>query len=119
MGTSGNPGFSSTVGAAVGLSGATLLNAIDAGDDCRCSNFHGTNDPLVPYAWAQATRDQGQAAGIISYLTTYEGEGHVPYNHRAEILEPDLELPLLDARSSPTLDLLARWREVTSRPTRR
>ena len=85
LGTSGNPGFSSKVGAAVGLSGATLLDAIDA-SDAPMLDFHGTNDGLVPYAWAQATLDQGRAAGIISYLTTYQGEGHVPYNHRDEIL---------------------------------
>jgi len=48
--------------------------------------FHGTNDGLVPYQWAVNTQNEAQAAGILSYLTTYQGEGHVPYNHRDEIL---------------------------------
>src|SRR5205814_49223 len=27
-----------------------------------------------------------QAAGVLSFLTTYQGAGHVPYDHRDEIL---------------------------------
>ena len=49
--------------------------------------FHGTNDPLVPYAWAQGTLTEAQNAGLFAYLTTFPGEGHVPYNHRTEILD--------------------------------
>jgi para-nitrobenzyl esterase len=86
-GTSGNPGFSSAVGGAVSLSGASLLVTIDP-TDAPMLDFHGTADPLVPYAWAQSTLAQGQAAGIITYLTTWEGAGHVPYaQHRQEILD--------------------------------
>jgi acetyl esterase/lipase len=85
-GTSGNPGFSSAVGAAVGLSGAKLLGAGMTAGDAPELDFHGTSDPLVPYQWAVNTQKEAQAAGITSYLTTYPGEGHVPYNHRDEIL---------------------------------
>jgi len=86
-GTSGNPGYSSAVGAAVSLSGARLLGTPDAGDAASLL-FHGTADPLVPYAWATATRDSAQAAGLVSLLTTWEGAGHVPYlEHRSEILD--------------------------------
>jgi hypothetical protein len=27
------------------------------------------------------TLNQAHAAGVIAYLTTFQGEGHVPFNH--------------------------------------
>jgi dipeptidyl aminopeptidase/acylaminoacyl peptidase len=50
--------------------------------------FHGTNDALVPYQWAVDTVNAARAAGLDAYLTTWEGEGHVPYaQHRTQILD--------------------------------
>jgi pimeloyl-ACP methyl ester carboxylesterase len=50
--------------------------------------FHGTADPIVPYAWATSTVAQATAVGIDSFLTTWPGAGHVPYvQHRTEILD--------------------------------
>jgi acetyl esterase/lipase len=87
-GTSGNPGFSSAVSAAVSLSGAALFNgSIDASDP-PALDFHGTADPLVPYAWTQATADAAKAAGVEYNLVTWQGDGHVPYlEHRNQILD--------------------------------
>ena len=48
--------------------------------------FHGTADPLVPYQWAVNTLDEAHAAGLVSYLTTYQGEGHVPFDHTEQII---------------------------------
>jgi para-nitrobenzyl esterase len=84
-GDSGNPGFSSAVGAAVSLSGAKLLGTESEGD-APLLMFHGTLDPLVPYPWAVATLHEAQAAGLVAYLTTYPGEGHVPFNHVEQIM---------------------------------
>jgi len=82
-----NPGYSSAVRSAVSLSGARLMGAPDAGD-APALLFHGTADIVVPYAWATKTVDDARAAGIETYLTSWEGDGHVPYvAHRAEILE--------------------------------
>lgn len=87
VGDSGNPGYSSNVAAAVSLSGARLLGAPDAGD-APSLLFHGTADPLVPYPWATNTVDGAHNAGLVSYLTTWDGAGHVPYvQHRTEILD--------------------------------
>lgn len=87
VGDSGNPGYSSNVAAAVSLSGARLLGAPDAGD-APSLLFHGTADPLVPYAWATTTVDGAHDNGLVSYLTTWDGAGHVPYaQHRTEILD--------------------------------
>jgi acetyl esterase/lipase len=76
-GSSGNPGHSSTVGAAVSLSGAKLLGTINAGEPPSLL-FHGTTDSLVPYQWAVNTVTQARAADVAAYLITYQGEGHVP-----------------------------------------
>lgn len=87
VGESGNPGFSSAVQGAVSLSGAKLLGNIDP-TDAPLLMFHGTVDGLVPYGWATATLEQAQSAKVFSYLTTWEGAGHVPYAaHRTEILD--------------------------------
>lgn len=84
-GTSGNPGFSSAVKGALSLSGAKLLGNPQSAGDAASLMFHGTADPLVPYQWAVNTLNDAHAAGLVSYLTTYPGEGHVPFNHYVEI----------------------------------
>jgi dipeptidyl aminopeptidase/acylaminoacyl peptidase len=78
----------STVQAAVSLSGAHLVvGKLDA-DDPPVFLMHGTLDSLVLYSWATTTVQQAHAAGLEAYLTTWEGEGHVPYaEHRQQILD--------------------------------
>jgi para-nitrobenzyl esterase len=85
-GTSGNPGFSSAVGGAVSLSGAKLLGPPQSRGDAPSLMFHGTADPLIPYQWALNTLNDAHAAGLVSYLTTYPGEGHVLFNHSVQIM---------------------------------
>jgi acetyl esterase/lipase len=86
-GTSGNPGYSSSVQAAQSISGAHLLGTITAGEPPSLL-FHGTADPLVPYQWAVNTVNDAAAAGVTVYLTTWQGGGHVPYgDHRQQILD--------------------------------
>jgi acetyl esterase/lipase len=87
VGTSGNPGPASTVRAAVSLSGARILTRADPGEAAALL-LHGTADPLVPLASAQATVDEARAAGLPAFITIWEGAGHVPYvEHRQEILD--------------------------------
>jgi acetyl esterase/lipase len=87
VGNSGNPGFPSTVRAAVSLSGAALLTSPNAGE-APALLFHGDADPLVPYQWALNTVNAAEDAGLVVNLTTWPGEGHVPYtNHRQQILD--------------------------------
>ena len=82
------PTVSSRVQASVSLSGAALpVGAINAGDAATIL-FHGTSDPLVPYAWGKQTYDAARAAGLSSYLITWQGQGHVPYaQNRTQILD--------------------------------
>jgi dipeptidyl aminopeptidase/acylaminoacyl peptidase len=87
VGTSGNPGPSSAVKGAVSLSGAKILGRAGPGDASSLL-FHGTADPLVPYQWAVNTANEAHGAGLSAFLTTWEGEGHVPYTqHRTQILD--------------------------------
>jgi acetyl esterase/lipase len=88
-----NVGFSSreyppgAVRAAVALSGSAIIGTMGPGD-APSLLFHGTNDPLVPYGWAQATFENARARGLDSFLTTWPGAGHVPYvQHRQQILD--------------------------------
>jgi len=75
------------VGAAVSLSGASLLVTIDSGD-APSLLFHGTADTIVPYQWAVNTYNAALAVGLDSFLTSWPGAGHVPYvQHRTEILD--------------------------------
>jgi carboxylesterase type B len=85
-GNSGNPGYSSAVQGAVSLSGSKIYGRFES-TDAPIHLFHGTTDSLVPYQWAVDTQKEAAAAGLFSTLTTWEGEGHVPYgNHREDIL---------------------------------
>jgi acetyl esterase/lipase len=85
VGNSGNPGFPSTVRGVVSLSGAALTTAPNAGE-AKALLFHGTTDPIVPYQWAVDDVNAARALGLDAFLTSWEGEGHVPYAaHRAEI----------------------------------
>ena len=91
--TAANVAFSSTdsaataVRAAVSLSGAHLLTVPNAGD-APLLLLHGTADTIVPYAWAQNTVTEATDAGVRAVLTSWQGDGHVPYaKHRTEILE--------------------------------
>jgi carboxylesterase type B len=87
VGDSGNPGFASTVRAAVSLSGARILTTANPGEAAALL-FHGTEDTLVPYQWALDTVAEAQAAGLLAFLTTFEGAGHVPYTqNRTTILD--------------------------------
>jgi acetyl esterase/lipase len=81
-------GFSSAVRAVQSISGAELVSGPIGAGDAPALLFHGTNDPLVPYAWAQSTVDRATDAGLMVRLRTWEGGGHVPYGqHRTQILD--------------------------------
>ncbi len=80
--------FSSSVRGAVALSGASILSGAINPSDAPVLMFHGTNDSLVPYAWAKDTLRIARENGLGAYLVTYQGAGHVPYvANRAEILD--------------------------------
>lgn len=76
------------VDAAVSLSGAVLETAQVERGDAPALLFHSTNDAIVPWAWAEATKTAGDAARVPTYLIGLGADGHVPYvQHRATIID--------------------------------
>lgn len=87
VGTSGNPGFPSTVRAAVSLSGAAVLTTPNRGE-APALLFHGDADQIVQYQSAVNTVNAARNAGLVANFTVWPGEGHVPYvQHRQQILD--------------------------------
>ena len=85
-GTSGNPGYPSTVRAAVSLSGARLFGTPEP-DDAWALLMHGTADVVVPCSGAQSTIAGLEAGGVQVSSTVWPGAGHVPYvANRTQIL---------------------------------
>ena len=75
-GSSGNPGFNSSVRAAISLSGGTPTNEwIDASDP-PAMFFHVSLDRTVPFEWAVRNAAVMYNLGIFTVLDVFEGEGH-------------------------------------------
>ncbi len=82
-GASGNPGYRSDVGAAVSISG---FGGHYSPGDAPAVLFHGTADPLLPYALAVGTCDEYHRNGNVCELHAYDGAGHGLYpDHQEEI----------------------------------
>jgi para-nitrobenzyl esterase len=75
-GTSGNPGFSSAVRAAISMSGGAPTNEWIDADDPPAIFFHGDQDRTVPFEWAVRNAAAMHYAGIFTVLDVFEGVGH-------------------------------------------
>ncbi len=78
-GSSGNPGFSSTVGGFDSLSGGVPGGIFAGAGDAPGLLFHGTADPVVPYQWSVDTAVKMLNSGVVAFLEPLDGAGHVPY----------------------------------------
>jgi para-nitrobenzyl esterase len=80
VGTSGNPGWPSTVGGFVSVSGGvpTGVGLANSGDAPGLF-FHGTADTIVPSSWSVDTSKSMGDAGVVAFLELQEGAGHVPW----------------------------------------
>ena len=79
---------SARVRAALSISGAQIISGTVSEGDAPALDFHCTTDPLVAYAWINATVDLAKAAGLDIYLTSWDATCHVPYAaHRQQILD--------------------------------
>lgn len=86
VGASGNPGYDSTIRAAVSLSGAKILTVPNPGE-AAVLLLHSSGDAVVPYQWATNTVTAAETAGTYVEITTWDENSHVPYSaHRTEIL---------------------------------
>jgi predicted esterase len=75
-GTSGNPGFSSAVRAAISMSGGAPTNEWIDAEDAPAIFFHGDQDRTVPFEWAVRNAAAMYKAGIFTVLNVFEGVGH-------------------------------------------
>jgi dipeptidyl aminopeptidase/acylaminoacyl peptidase len=78
-GDSGNPGFPSSIGAFVSISGGFVGGAFASAGDAPGLLFHGTADAVVPARWSIDTALAMLRAGVPAFLQLQEGAGHVPY----------------------------------------
>jgi dienelactone hydrolase len=80
-GDSGNPGFPSNLTVGVSLSGMLWPDKFSGikATDPPCIDFHGTADTKIPLLAAQLTNNAMQKANATSFLVTFEGQGHVPF----------------------------------------
>jgi acetyl esterase/lipase len=75
-GTSGNPGYSSAIRAAVPVAGGLPTNEyIDAGD-APALFFHGTADQTVPFSWATSNVTAMDDAGVLVGIIPFSEAGH-------------------------------------------
>jgi len=75
-GTSGNPGYPSSVRAAVSVSGGMPTNDLITADDSPTLFIHGTEDHVVPYDWAVQNSAAMYRLGIFTVLEPIEGAAH-------------------------------------------
>ncbi len=80
VGSSGNPGWPSTVRGFVSVSGGVPSGiGLANGGDAPGLFFHGTADPIVPSSWSVDTSNAMLKAGVIAILELQDGAGHVPW----------------------------------------
>jgi dipeptidyl aminopeptidase/acylaminoacyl peptidase len=75
-GTSGNPGYPSTIRAAVSVSGGVPTNEFINQGDAPTLFIHGTEDHVVPFEWAVQNAAAMYNLGIFTVLEPIEGAGH-------------------------------------------
>jgi dienelactone hydrolase len=104
VGSSGSPGFPSTVGGFVSVSGGLPGGLFASQGDAWGLFFHGTADPIVPRTWSEQTFANMINAHVPAWLEEQEGAGHVPWaQYRTLYLEQTtnfLYLALDDAHAA-------------------
>jgi dienelactone hydrolase len=108
VGSSGNPGYPSTVRGFQSLSGGLPNGIFASAGDAPGLLFHGTADPVVPFQWSADTAGAMLNAGVAAWIEPLDGAGHVPYaQFRDQILTQSdyffyAVLDLAHAQGQPT-----------------
>jgi dienelactone hydrolase len=88
VGSSGNPGFPSTVRGFVSVSGGLPGGVFASAGDSPGIFFHGTADNIVPSSWSDQTAAKMLEVGVPAWLQHQVGAGHVPWaQYRSLYLE--------------------------------
>jgi acetyl esterase/lipase len=80
VGSSGNPGYPSTVNAVMSISGGMSKSNLFTAGHAPTLFFNGTADPLVPYSFAVQNAAALTNAHVAAILELLPGAGHVPFN---------------------------------------
>lgn len=86
-GASGNPGYSSQVGACMEISGALIDDLIMEPDEAPVLIVHGTADTRVPYIQALELQNRALVAGVFHEFHPILGAGHDLSPYIQEILQ--------------------------------
>jgi dienelactone hydrolase len=88
VGSSGNPGFPSTVGGFVSVSGGLPQGLFASHGDAWALLLHGTADNVVSPDWSAQTEDALLKVGVPAWVDFQIGAGHVPWaQYRSFYLE--------------------------------
>jgi dienelactone hydrolase len=79
VGSSGNPGWPSTVRGFVSISGGLPSGGLASAGDAPGVFFHGSADNVVPSSWSVNTAIEMLNAGVPAWLQIQDGAGHVPW----------------------------------------
>jgi dienelactone hydrolase len=118
VGSSGNPGYPSTVGGFISVSGGLPNGIFASAGDAIGVFFHGTADRVVPSSWSDATAANMLGAGVPAWLQHQQGAGHVPWaQYRTLYLEQSsyflyLALDLAHAAGQPASAARASERQL-------
>jgi dienelactone hydrolase len=118
VGTSGNPGFPSTVNGFVSVSGGLPGGAFASAHDAIGLFFHGSADNVVSPSWSNQTVAQLLDNGVPAWLQIQDGAGHVPWaQYRALYLEQSdyflyMALDLAHAHGQPVAAARASERQL-------
>lgn len=85
-GGSGNPEYSSEVGAWVSISGGVPDGIFVDSSDAPGFLFSGTSDRTVPYQWSADTADAMANVGVPVVFKTLDGAGHVPWGQYQDLI---------------------------------
>jgi para-nitrobenzyl esterase len=95
-GTSGNPGYPSTVRGWVSISGGVPSGTFVDSTDAPGLLFSGTADPIVPFSWSAQTASALVNAGVPAFLEPLQGAGHVPWGQYGSVFESQSDYFLYD-----------------------
>src|SRR4051794_20287224 len=119
VGTSGNPGFPSTVNGFVSVSGGLPGGAFASAHDAIGLFFHGSADNVVSPTWSNQTVAQLLDNGVPAWLQIQDGAGHVPWaQYRSLYLEQSdyflyMALDLAHAHGQPAAAARASDRQLS------
>jgi dienelactone hydrolase len=87
VGDSGNPGFDSSIGAFISISGGVPDGVFVDANSAPGILFASLRDPIVPYDWSPETANALAAQGIASQLISYDSDVHVPFEDFGKQME--------------------------------